>query len=57
MGAEPPIAQPGNAEVPPPPPPAAVSVTPGKPEIIIPEVTNSTQRIRPVELPPSEPKK
>jgi general secretion pathway protein D len=57
MGAEPPIAQPGNAEVPPPPPPAAVSATPGKPEIIIPEVTNSTQRIRPVELPPSEPKK
>lgn len=57
MGAEPPIAQPGNAEVPPPPPSAAVSVTPGKPEIIIPEVTNSTQRIRPVELPPSEPKK
>jgi general secretion pathway protein D len=57
MGAEPPIAQPGNAEVPPTPPPAAVSATPGKPEIIIPEVTNSTQRIRPVELPPSEPKK
>lgn len=57
MGAEPPIAQPGNAEAPPPPPPAAAPATPGKPEIIIPEVKSSTQRIRPVDLPPSEPKK
>jgi general secretion pathway protein D len=57
MGAEPPIAQPGNADVPPPPPPAAAPTVPGKPEIIIPEVKSSSQRIRPVELPPSEPKK
>jgi general secretion pathway protein D len=57
MGAEPPIAQPGSAEAPPPPPPAAAPTVPGKPEIIIPEVKSSSQRIRPVELPPSEPKK
>lgn len=56
MGAEPPIAQPGNADVPP-PPPAAAPVVPGKPEVIIPEVKSSSQRIRPVDLPPSEPKK
>lgn len=59
MGAEPPIAQPGTAEAPvlPPPPPTIVPTTPGKPEIIIPEVKNSSQRIRPVDLPPSKPKK
>jgi hypothetical protein len=57
MGAEPPIAEPGSADVPPPPPPAAAPTVPGKPEIIIPEVKSSSQRIRPVELPPSEPKK
>jgi general secretion pathway protein D len=57
MGAEPPIAQPGSAETPPPPPPAAAPAVPGKPEVIIPEVKSSTQRIRPVDLSPSDPKK
>lgn len=60
MGAEPPIAQPGTAEapVPPSPPPAAATpAAPGKPELIIPEVTSSSQRIRPVDLPPGKPKK
>jgi len=57
MGAEPPIAQQGSAEVPPPPPPAVAPVAPGKPEIIIPEVKSSSQRIRSVDLPPSDPKK
>ncbi|MEK6637483.1 MAG: type II secretion system protein GspD, partial [Pseudomonadota bacterium] len=57
MGAEPPIALPGSADALPPSQPAAAPPVPGKPEIIIPEVKSSTQRIRPVELPPSEPKK
>ncbi len=57
MGAEPPIAQPGSADAPPPPPPVVAPSTPGKPEIIIPEVKSSSQRIRPVDLPPSDPKK
>lgn len=57
MGAEPPIAQPGSADAPPPSAPATMPVTPGKPEIIIPEVKSSSQRIRPVDLPPSDPKK
>ncbi len=57
MGAEPPIAQPGSADAPPPPPPAAAPVVPDKPEIIIPEVKSSSQRIRPVDVPPSDPKK
>ncbi len=57
MGTEPPIAQPGSADVPPPPPPAATPAVPGQPEIIIPEVKSSSQRIRPVDLPPSDPKK
>jgi general secretion pathway protein D len=56
MGAEPPIAQSGSADAPA-PAPAAVPVEPGKPEVIIPEVKSSSQRIRPVELPPSDPKK
>ncbi len=62
MGAEPPIAQPGTANVPPPPPapqlaPATAPAVPGQPEIIIPTFKSSSQRIRPVDLPPSEPKK
>jgi general secretion pathway protein D len=61
MGAEPPIAQPGTSDkpapLPPTPPAAATPTTPDKPEIIIPDVKSSSQRIRPVELPPSKPKK
>lgn len=57
MGAKPPVAEPGSAEpppAPPPPPPADATPAPtGKMEVIIPEVKNSSQRIRPVTLPPS----
>lgn len=57
MGAKPPVTEAGSAEppapTPSPPPPAVIPAPVGKMEIIVPEVKNSSQRIRPVELPPS----
>ena len=58
MGIEPPVSPPvGVVPAVPPPPKAAAPAAKADPVVIIPEASRSSTRIRPVEIPPSDPPK